>query len=816
MAENRDTKVTPQEALLELATRKARNNLACFTLYTFPKFKMGWFHREVCRELDEFLADVVAGKSPRLILTAPPRHGKSQLVSREFPAYLLGRYPDMSVIACSYSSDLSTRMNRDVQRIMDSPAYHRLFDSYLAGREAVAATGDNGAYERTTKLLEIVGHQGSYRSAGVGNGITGTGCDILIVDDPFKDRKEAYSETVRDSVYGWYTSTASTRLSPGGGIIVMCTRWHPIKDDTPVLTTKGWKTHGELKPGDRVFGIDGKPVTVKAVTPPVWCDVAVDTGQERIICSKTHRWAVKSRPEHNAVVYEAGDLIGKKRIMPRIKPLDFSPRRELPIDPYWLGLWLGDGTAMAPEIKCGRKHTEHCMNTVYEVTRITPDSHGDLVMVYRHQGLRGKLVELNLLGNKHIPEIYKRASVNDRLQLLAGLIDTDGDHSRKLLRFANTNKTLLNDVIYLVRSLGMRANGIETVNRKGSKLEIAGTEYTRQADCYRFSFTPTMEIPTKIPYKRCEVSRGRERVAKFELAPETEQGWGRCISTTAPDGLYLVGRTLIPTHNTDDLVGRLLMQPHETPDGLPCRPWKLINYPAIAEHDEKYRKEGDALHPDRYPLSDLREKQATMPPSEWAALYQQRPIPAGGGVFKEDWINYYTTPPAEFDKIVLSWDMTFKDSDGSDYVVGAVWARAGGQFYLLDQVRGRWDFVTTMHQFIALSRKHKKAMRKLVEDKANGSAIIDTLKTQIPSIIPVTPTESKEARASAIATLWEAHNVFLPSPEIAPWIRSFTDELLSFPAGAHDDQVDAMTQALQDLQHGGRIILENILALRGR
>lgn len=146
MAENRDTKVTPQEALLELATRKARNNLACFTLYTFPKFKMGWFHREVCRELDEFLADVVAGKSPRLILTAPPRHGKSQLVSREFPAYLLGRYPDMSVIACSYSSDLSTRMNRDVQRIMDSPAYHRLFDSYLAGREAVAATGDNGAY----------------------------------------------------------------------------------------------------------------------------------------------------------------------------------------------------------------------------------------------------------------------------------------------------------------------------------------------------------------------------------------------------------------------------------------------------------------------------------------------------------------------------------------------------------------------------------------------------------------------------------------------------------------------------------------------
>lgn len=217
-------KVTLREAQLELARRKARRSLRNFILYTFKDFEMGWFHEEVCNTLDQFMQDVIAKKSPRVIITAPPRHGKSQVVSRDFPAYFLGRNPDKSVIACSYGADLATRMNRDVQRIMDSPAYQQLFEVYLAGRSASEITGDYSAYSRTTSLLEIVAHDGSYRSTGVGGGITGQGCDVLIIDDPIKDKEEAYSETIRDKIYDWYTSTARTRVSPGGGIIVMADR----------------------------------------------------------------------------------------------------------------------------------------------------------------------------------------------------------------------------------------------------------------------------------------------------------------------------------------------------------------------------------------------------------------------------------------------------------------------------------------------------------------------------------------------------------------------------------------------------------------
>ena len=134
----------------------------------------------------------------------------------------------------------------------------------------------------------------------------------------------------------------------------------------------------------------------------------------------------------------------------------------------------------------------------------------------------------------------------------------------------------------------------------------------------------------------------------------------------------------------------------------------------------------------------------------------------------------------------------------------------------MDQIRGRWDFVTTKHMFVGFAGKHSKVVRKLIEDKANGPAIISSLKDSVPGIIAINPKESKESRASAVATVWEAHNVYLPSPRIAPWINSFIDELVTFPAGAHDDQVDAMSQAISDLVQGGNITPDNMMALRRR
>jgi len=207
----------------ELEIRRATTRLNYFAERIKPHLELGWFHLGICNALEQFYSDVVAKKSPRLMIFAPPRHGKSELFSRLFPAWAFGQNPSLSMIAASYSADLSSRMNRDVQRIIDSDQYREIFpETQLNGRNISVAAGAL----RNSEIFEIVGKGGVYRSAGVGGGITGMGGEIGIIDDPVKDAKEANSLTVRQSVLEWYETTFMTRIAPGGGILLAMTRWN--------------------------------------------------------------------------------------------------------------------------------------------------------------------------------------------------------------------------------------------------------------------------------------------------------------------------------------------------------------------------------------------------------------------------------------------------------------------------------------------------------------------------------------------------------------------------------------------------------------
>ena len=198
----------------------ARRCMADFALYTDSRFEMGWHHRLLCGALDRFAAKELR----RLMVFLPPRHGKSELVSRKLPAFIFGRDPDASIIAASYSADLAQRMNRDAQRAMGSPEYARLFPgTRLAGKGDRAA---RGGHLRNTDMFEVVGRRGTYRCAGVGGGITGMGGDYIIVDDPIKNREEANSLACRDSLWEWFASTLYTRQEKGASILLAQTRWH--------------------------------------------------------------------------------------------------------------------------------------------------------------------------------------------------------------------------------------------------------------------------------------------------------------------------------------------------------------------------------------------------------------------------------------------------------------------------------------------------------------------------------------------------------------------------------------------------------------
>lgn len=252
------------------------------------------------------------------------------------------------------------------------------------------------------------------------------------------------------------------------------------------------------------------------------------------------------------------------------------------------------------------------------------------------------------------------------------------------------------------------------------------------------------------------------------------------------------GLIIMTRWHEDDLAGRLLGS---------FESWELLSMPAVSEGegDPLDRPEGEPLWPAKFSNETLDQTKLAIGSYVWSALYQQRPAAAEGTVFKRDWFQYYAEHQYHngggFTDYVISWDMTFKDAAKSDFVVGQVWARFGAKKFLVDQVRGRMDFTATVRAVVDLAERYPEATI-LIEDAANGPAVIATLRDKVPRILPVTPKGSKYARATAVAPDFEAGNVYLPSTTQCPWVDDFLDELTSFPEGAHDDQVDACSQAL--------------------
>ena len=214
-------------------------------------------------------------------------------------------------------------------------------------------------------------------------------------------------------------------------------------------------------------------------------------------------------------------------------------------------------------------------------------------------------------------------------------------------------------------------------------------------------------------------------------------------------------------------------------------------------------QEGELLDPVRLPAHEIQRLRIALGGMNAAAQLDQSPVPEGGAVFQRRDLQYWTLLPPQFDQVICSWDCAFKDELTSDYVCGQVWGRCGAYFYLIDQVHGHHNFFNTVLQILLLAQKHPAATTKLVEDKANGTAVIETLQTKVPGVVAVDPLGGKFARASAVSGFFESGNVFLPDSKLPgyEWVdQKYIPELLTFPRGKHDDQVDATTQALLYLQ----------------
>ena len=244
----------------------------------------------------------------------------------------------------------------------------------------------------------------------------------------------------------------------------------------------------------------------------------------------------------------------------------------------------------------------------------------------------------------------------------------------------------------------------------------------------------------------------------------------------------------------DDFAGRIIKnEKHVTVINLKCE---------ADENDPLGRAPGEALCPEIGKgdvwLKDFKSTFTTREGSRtWNALYQGSPTPDDGNIFKRKWFRYYKELPT-LPYMLISVDATFKDKEDNDFVSIQVWGKKNAEFYLIDRVKEHLGFTETLNVIRQLRNKYKKSSAILIEDKANGSAIIQVLQREFSGVVPINPEGGKIARANAVSASIESGNVYLP--EKADWLYDYINELVAFPNAEHDDDVDCTTQALNRLR----------------
>ncbi len=333
----------------------------------------------------------------------------------------------------------------------------------------------------------------------------------------------------------------------------------------PVLTTEGWTTHGQLKEGSIIYHPSGKTTRVIKVHPDTYAEYEIEfSNKEKVKCSNQHIWRVWDRGKHRFVNLETQEMIGKevfteknektrsRYLLPNIQPLE-KPEMDLPLHPYWLGLWLGDGCKQNPIIHHDAADIEsinklESLGFTKQYTRVHKTT-GVLSSVFTHQKITQKHKELGIHKNKHIPFSYINSSIEQRCELIAGLIDSDGHVDQNgRVRIINTNKAIIDGAYEILLSLGQRPyveerEPVDSTTNWGIKGKLK---------VYSLGFQPTIEFPTAIPRK--EISRlaiqRKVGIKSIKLLSKEETVPANCITVDAEDGMYLCGKTLLPTHNS--------------------------------------------------------------------------------------------------------------------------------------------------------------------------------------------------------------------------------------------------------------------------
>jgi predicted phage terminase large subunit-like protein len=722
----------------------------------------------------------------RIAIHAPPRWGKSILVSQRLPAYLMGENPGVRIGLVTHNIAKSVEFGKVIRDLMAlDPTYAQMYPNPDC---RVSPDSPQNNFSTSFRRKQRDG-QPSFVGMGLHQGFVGKGYELVIIDDPYA----------------------------------------PLSADTPIATPDGWTTMGELHVGDHVFDYEGKPTLVTNITQRwaaprhrVWfSDYSyIDSHPDHMwkafdrnchgVYTNTKptrykrdwiNWATRGKSSVSKVSTKEimGSLIARKTMRNWTIPTTFAldlPSQALPIDPWVLGYWLGNGHS------CGSSFTMHEYDSEYVESRVCKA--GYFVRSTQHKGdthsytigvstvnnrgnrwgadsLTKRLKDLGVRDNKHIPMCYLRGSYEQRLELLRGLLDSDGNAATRdgEVTFVNVNENLAQGVHELIVSLGGKAR-LRTRKQYG---------LSKDPDAWHFTVTsyPPFQ-PFGMPRKAAlydpigQIRRVNRTITDVEVLEETEH---LCITVDSPSHMFLAGRSMVPTCNssaqalsgvinaklinlyTTDIKLRMaedsniIIMFHRYHDNdlagylIENEGFESVRFPAIADENEDGddptgRSPGELLSPmrTREYLEEIKESDIFA----FMGQFQGKPMPESGGFFNTDKLNYCSIadlPPNL--RIARGWDLAATQG-GGDWTVGTkMGIGPDNRVYVIDMYRDR---VST------------DKVDKAIVDHAHMDGI------KVPIVIPEDPGAAGKKASAHIARLLTGFDFTLESTSGQKWVRA--------------------------------------------
>lgn len=819
----RDTRINAMWDILQKTETSYMSKLAAMAPYDLTAYHELINPHEPPAHHHYFLCDhlmkVESGEINTLIVALPPGAAKSTFSSRTFAQWVLGRNPDWRVLACGHSQKfVENEFSKPNRSVLESDAFHAAFpDVYLNPKE------------KGSDFWRLDGWRGSYACRGALAGTSGLRARIVLGDDLYKNAADALSPVVRDNIWRWWTADVMSRRLPGAPVVLV----NCLTGETPVLRADGsWTEIAKLRVGDELMTYDKDSHAPSIQRVERWAEqpedliYEINTGNGKVRCNGHHPfWTRVYRYKGK---WEEPKWVNAEDLKPYDKVLHGAAyegvaEAKLSEDEAWvLGLFYGDGCVSrsfgrAPwknEQLFTRLSTSHDPTNNIKIAKklravFGVDFHLKNVA---NNGGHSSTFQTSVLSvgrwliengvhpgatahTKRVPSWMFSQPRAIRRAFVDGFVEADGHVNENYSAITLCNEALVRDLRVLLMSLGEKPN---TLARYEQRSTLPGKTEKFYSTRYRVMWRPHLAHEDAFYWKGVTsvINTGkREKVYDIQVSS---------THNFIADNI-VVSNTL---WHSEDVPNRLKKLAEESPEAVP-QPFVFINIPAEAKEDDPLgRAPGewlwckDTQEDGFYSTIDYTTKRDTLPPSLWSALYLGETLDKFGDFIKEDDFQRYQRPPInkqgmplEWVKTVMSVDCAAKGKERSDYTAILIFRKGvDGFHYLVDVWRGKEKMETIVRRISRMMRVWQ-VNHAIIEDSGMGTQILENYAGMLPSPIgPATPSGkgSKEFRFDAAAPWITSGKILFP--EKAPWLADFINELVAFPNGQHDDQVDAFSQ----------------------